>query len=262
MSRVEIRPPAKGSLVADGRNYHSYDERKEAIENANKHQQGYYVVRSLQQAWPSHLPAIKHHFHQYNDCVSCPLGQCPFVVGKVYYRGYIPADVLFIGEAPGSNEDTVARPFIGQSGKVLDDIIIDISRRLTDNKNDNAFRWCITNSVLCLPYNQGETRLPTVEEIKACNHRLRQFIEIAAPSVIVTVGRIAERAWNIMTKNGTEIPHLGWHPQHESERFQPIHINIEDPKWMIKNIKDLHLNMKKAILKVHAVMKPLFEMET
>jgi uracil-DNA glycosylase family 4 len=271
--KVPIRPQAKGNLVVGGRSYHSYQEREEAINHANQHREGYYVVRSIQQAWPSHLPAIKHHFHQYNDCVACPLGNCPFVVGKVYYRGYIPSDVLFIGEAPGKNEDTVARPFIGESGKILDDIIIDVSKRLTmneDGKNgkDNAFRWCITNSVLCLPYDQGDFRTPTMDEIRACNQRLREFIGLACPSLIVTVGRVAERAWNLICKDG--VPYLGWSPDlidHEArvyghDKFQPLHVHMEHPSyWLQNDRKNLWLNVKKVVLRIHAVLKPLFQIE-
>lgn len=274
--KVPIHPPGNGSFTVDNRNYHSLTERKDAIQNANTNREGYYVVRSIQQSYASHLPAIKHHFHQYNTCEACPLGRCPFVQGKVYYRGYLPADVLFIGKAPGKNEDTLARPFISESGKIFDSIIIDVSKRLTvkvdqrgneikGSVKDNAFRWCITPSVLCLPYDYGEVRSPTMEEVKACNHRLLQFINIACPSVVVTSGSIAEKAWNLICKNGT--PKLGWSPDlididqstYGHDSFTPIHVHIEDPEWMLKNPKDLALNMKKAVLKIHAVLKPLFE---
>src|SRR3990167_6241991 len=73
-------------------------------------------------------------------------------------RGFIPADVLFVGEAPGESEDALGEPFIGPARKLLDFIIL---KSLTDN----GFRYLIANCVVCTPPRvRGKIRQPLREE--------------------------------------------------------------------------------------------------
>jgi DNA polymerase len=115
---------------------------------------------------------------EYRKCSKCPLLQNRIQV--VFGSGNPNADVLFIGEAPGANEDKNGIPFCGMSGKILDELLatINLSR-------EDIF---ITNTVMCRP---PENRNPKKEEIENCRSRLDQLIAIMKPSVIVTIGNFA-----------------------------------------------------------------------
>lgn len=266
--------------VLHGNPHTRFEDRQKAIDKANKEGIDYGVVRTVQQAYPSHIPAVRHHIHQFSSCRACRLGCNPFVQNKVFYRGYVPCDVLFVGEAPGVNEDAQVRPFIGNGGKVLDGIITEVSRRLTENTaelalstlaRDNAFRWCITNSVLCTPFDssaESGIRIPASDEVKACSSRLYTFIHICAPAVIVPMGMVAERAMRNFTvrhlkPNDPPLEELDskitFNPGSEPhEGFSPIIRSIPHPDWMIRQ-KDFDLVKKKAVLVLVETLRPLFQ---
>lgn len=88
------------------------------------------------------------------------------------------AEIMFIGEAPGFNEDQQGLPFVGKSGQYLDDLLKGIG--LT---RDDVF---IANVVKCRPANNRD---PFADEIEACNPYLRRQIDIIDPLVIATLGR-------------------------------------------------------------------------
>jgi len=92
--------------------------------------------------------------------------------------------IMFIGEAPGANEDATGIPFIGASGKILNKMIRDILK-LERNK------VYITNTVKCRP---PSNRTPVIEEIKSCREYLHQEINSVKPRLIVTLGITAHRS--------------------------------------------------------------------
>ena len=114
------------------------------------------------------------------NCSDCPLHQSrtnvAFGVGKK------DADILFIGEGPGEQEDLKGEPFVGAAGKLLDDMmsIIDLDRT-------NCY---IANIVKCRP---PMNRDPKDEEQDACIGYLMNQIELIKPKIIVCLGRIAAR---------------------------------------------------------------------
>jgi len=85
---------------------------------------------------------------------------------------------LFIGEAPGYNEDKQGRPFIGQAGQFLDELLESIGLA-----RSSVF---ITNVVKCRPPNNRD---PLPDEIGACDHFLQGQIAAIGPKMIVTLGR-------------------------------------------------------------------------
>ncbi len=89
------------------------------------------------------------------------------------------ASIMFIGEAPGFNEDKLGRPFVGQAGKLLEKV-------LTDPLHLTRSEVFITNIVKFRP---PENRDPTPEEILACKGWLDRQIQIVSPKIIVTLGR-------------------------------------------------------------------------
>lgn len=111
-------------------------------------------------------------------CRGCVLEQSRTNV--VFGVGAPDAEVLFIGEAPGANEDLQGEPFVGRGGKLLDDMLAMIGL--------DRSKVYITNSVKCRP---PENRDPLNTEKEACRGYLKRQIELMHPKIIVCLGRIS-----------------------------------------------------------------------
>ena len=101
----------------------------------------------------------------------------------VFGEGNPYADIMFIGEAPGKEEDTHGRPFIGPAGRLLDNII-----KACRWKRDNVY---ICNVLRCRP---PKNRIPTEMECRNCRPYLDKQIEIVNPSYIVCLGTTASQS--------------------------------------------------------------------
>ena len=115
------------------------------------------------------------------NCLKC--GLCETRHNVVFGVGNESADVMFVGEGPGEQEDLQGIPFVGPAGKLLDDMlrIIDLSRE----------RNCyIANIVKCRP---PRNRDPREEEQDACIGYLRKQTALIQPKIIVCLGRIAAK---------------------------------------------------------------------
>jgi len=113
-------------------------------------------------------------------CRECDLGSSR--TNAVPGEGHPNARIMFIGEAPGADEDAQGRPFVGRAGKLLDKIITACGLKRSD-----VF---IGNILKCRP---PENRDPTAEEIISCLPYLQRQIEIINPEVIVALGAHAAR---------------------------------------------------------------------
>ena len=115
------------------------------------------------------------------DCVKC--GLCETRHHVVFGVGNETADVMFVGEGPGEQEDLQGIPFVGPAGKLLDDMlsIIDLDRRT------NIY---IANIVKCRP---PRNRDPLETEQEACIGYLRNQVALVKPKIIVCLGRIAAK---------------------------------------------------------------------
>ena len=114
-------------------------------------------------------------------CLSCTkCGLCQTRHNVVFGVGPRDADVMFIGEGPGEQEDLQGEPFVGAAGKLLDDMmsIIDLSR-------ENCY---IANIIKCRP---PHNRDPLETEQDACIDYLRNQVALIKPKIIVCLGRIA-----------------------------------------------------------------------
>lgn len=113
------------------------------------------------------------------NCTAC--GLCQTRRNVVFGIGNPNADIMFIGEGPGEQEDLQGVPFVGPAGKLLDEMlsIIDISR------NTNCY---IANIVKCRP---PRNRDPQENEQDACIGFLRNQVALVRPKIIVCLGRIA-----------------------------------------------------------------------
>lgn len=210
-----------------------------------------------QQAKPNILPAVLHHIKHYGDCKLCDLGTHCMLNNHVFYRGQIPAKVLFIGEAPGESEDTFGKPFVGPAGRMLNEIIEE-SFALSFDQSEwgTGFTWCITNVVCCIPRNlqpnaTEATRPPSPPEIRACSARLRSFIGLVQPQIIVTMGDVAKRGTpqglrltnfpaTLQQLRGVE-PYDEWFPQY---------VDIRHPSYVIRQKSESlrELEKKRAVL--------------
>ena len=151
----------------------------------------------------STMPAWRHHRRKWEPCTACSLHKC--ATHKVLARGHLPCEVLFIGEAPGEDEDALGRPFIGRAGKVLDSLITASFSRFRE------YTYAITNVVACKPFKSGSDICPPLPEaIEACRPRLRTFLSnIACPDVVVLLGKVAEKhAEPVLNTFDTN----AWHP--------------------------------------------------
>lgn len=114
-----------------------------------------------------------------SDCRQCRL--CEQRKQAVLGVGDVNADWLFIGEAPGAEEDQRGEPFVGQAGKLLDNMLAAIGLV----RGNDVY---IANAVKCRP---PENRTPAAEEIVTCRPYLERQIELIQPKLIVALGRPA-----------------------------------------------------------------------
>ena len=111
-------------------------------------------------------------------CTRCRLHQGR--TQTVFGVGSPDADWMFIGEAPGAEEDRRGEPFVGRAGKLLDEML-----RAIGEARDSVF---ITNILKCRPPNNRD---PKPDESAACRSYLERQIELVQPKIIIAVGRIA-----------------------------------------------------------------------
>jgi len=121
---------------------------------------------------------MKHITSLVENCRKCSLWKTRKkpVVGE----GSIDADILFVGEAPGYNEDIQGRPFVGKAGKVLDEFLESIGLKRND--------VYVANILKCRP---PDNRNPLKTEIDVCTEYLDKQIEIIQPRIIIPLGNFA-----------------------------------------------------------------------
>lgn len=108
-------------------------------------------------------------------CLACPLG--PGRMHLVFGEGNPKADLMFVGEGPGRDEDHQGRPFVGKAGELLEKMIGALGLQRGE--------VYICNVVKCRP---PDNRTPTPQECGSCLGYLRRQIELVQPKVIVTLG--------------------------------------------------------------------------
>jgi uracil-DNA glycosylase len=122
---------------------------------------------------------------QVSECRACPL--CESRKQTVFGIGDEKPDWVIIGEAPGANEDEQGEPFVGQSGKLLDNMLasIGLSRGAGAVGGKGVF---ILNTLKCRP---PENRNPEPAEMAQCEPFLKRQLELLQPKIILCVGRFA-----------------------------------------------------------------------
>lgn len=125
------------------------------------------------------------------SCTRCPLGSTR--LNAVPGEGNVDADVMFVGEGPGFDEDRQGRPFVGRAGQLLDKMIVAMG--LT---REQVF---IANIAKCHPMTDplhpekhGNDRAPNAEEIACCRKYIEKQISIICPKYVVALGGVAAKA--------------------------------------------------------------------
>jgi DNA polymerase len=137
------------------------------------------MIPDVISAAPETLDAIRSHL---GDCTRCKLhtlGRRQIVFGV----GNPSADLMFVGEAPGADEDVQGEPFVGRAGQLLTKIIEAIGLKRSD--------VYIANVIKCRPPGN---RNPEPDEVGECEPFLTRQIDVVRPRVIVALGTFAAKA--------------------------------------------------------------------
>ena len=154
------------------------------------------------------------------QCIACPLHAKRR--NTVFGVGDEDADWMFIGEGPGADEDALGDPFVGQAGKLLDNMLAAIGLK----RGDNVY---IANVVKCRPPGN---RNPEPEEADRCEPFLQRQIELVKPKLIVALGRVAalnllEREASIASLRGRVLDYKG----------TPLVVTYH-PAYLLRNLTD------------------------
>jgi uracil-DNA glycosylase len=128
--------------------------------------------------------------------------RCPLAVGRntvVFGSGNADADLMFVGEAPGAEEDRQGLPFVGRAGQFLNELLGEIGMKRDDVS--------IANTLLCRPPGNRD---PQPEEIDTCRPWLDSKVDLIQPRVIATLGNFATK---LLTANPTGITRVHGTPQ-------------------------------------------------
>jgi DNA polymerase len=124
------------------------------------------------------LELIAQLDHEVRECMKCDL--CTARKNAVPGDGNVKAKVMFVGEAPGQEEDLQGKPFVGAAGKLLTQLL-----NLAELKREDVY---ITNIVKCRP---PENRPPRANEISACSSYLERQIKLINPRLLCPMGNVA-----------------------------------------------------------------------
>ena len=141
-----------------------------------------FTQKNKSQDSAKNINSLSELFEKYKACQRCALGQTRKKL--VFGGGLSNPPIMFIGEGPGADEDSMGKPFVGRAGRLLTKMIssIGIAR-------DDVY---ITNIVKCRP---PENRNPTPAEISCCLPIIKKQIEILNPKLIVTLGNIPTKTF-------------------------------------------------------------------
>ena len=135
--------------------------------------------------------ALKELAQTIEHCSRCPLGSTR--LNAVPGEGNVNAELMFVGEGPGFDEDRQGRPFVGRAGQLLDKMIVAMG--LT---REQVF---IANIAKCHPMTDplhpekhGNDRAPNAGEIACCRKYLEQQIAIICPKYVIALGGVAAKA--------------------------------------------------------------------
>ena len=181
------------------------------------------------------LQAIRQEL---GDCVRCPLheqGRAQIVFGV----GSPHAQLMFIGEAPGADEDRLGEPFVGRAGQLLNNMITAMGL-----KREEVY---IANVIKCRPPGN---RTPQPEECAVCSLFLLRQIEVISPEVIVALGAVAAKTLLAINQSLGSL-RGNWYEFHGvplAVTFHPAYL-LRNPPAKKDAWQDLQMVMKRLGLK-------------
>jgi uracil-DNA glycosylase len=190
---------------------------------------------------PGALRAIRDDI---GDCTRCRLhkGRKNIVFGV----GNANADLMFVGEGPGADEDEQGEPFVGRAGQLLNNMIAAMGLQRRD--------VYIANVVKCRP---PQNRTPEKDECDTCSPFLMRQIEVIRPKVIVALGAVAAK--NLLAMNDSMASLRGRWYEFKGARlavtYHPAYL-LRDPRQKKEAWKDLQMVMKYLGLKPRAGSSP------
>ena len=141
--------------------------------------------------------ALVELYREVRACSACPLAET--ATNAVFGAGNSDADLMFVGEAPGAEEDRQGLPFVGRAGKLLDQLLEEVGL-----VRDDVF---IAN---VLKHRPPGNRDPEPDEISACKPYLYTQIQLIEPRVICTLGNFATK---LLTRSNRGIMSVHGRPQ-------------------------------------------------
>jgi DNA polymerase len=176
--------------------------------------------------------ALKFIREDIGDCTRCRLhkGRTNLVFGV----GNVNADLMFVGEGPGADEDAKGEPFVGRAGQLLNNMISAMGI-----KREDVY---IANVVKCRP---PSNRTPEKDECDTCSPFLMRQIDVVKPKVIVALGAVAAK--NLLAVSDSMANLRGrWYDFRESKlavTYHPAYL-LRDPRQKKETWKDLQMVMK------------------
>jgi DNA polymerase len=147
-------------------------------------------------------------YREVSNCALCPLAETR--TKTVFGAGNADAQLMFVGEAPGAEEDKQGLPFVGRAGAFLTELLEGIGM-----KRDEVF---IANTLKCRPPGNRD---PEPEEIDSCHPWLEQQVQLIQPRVIGTLGNFATK---LLTANPTGITKVRGTPQEHMLAGRPLYM--------------------------------------
>ncbi len=127
---------------------------------------------------PQEITPLQAFYQEIKACQKCPLGKTR--TNFVFGVGNEQADIMFVGEAPGRDEDLKGEPFVGRAGQLLNKLLSHVHLKRSD--------VYIANILKCRPPNNRD---PQPEEVIQCIPYLKTQIEMIRPKLLVALGRVA-----------------------------------------------------------------------
>ncbi len=165
-------------------------------------------------------PSLASIRAELGECTRCKLSQCRKTI--VFGEGNEGAVLVFVGEGPGYEEDQQGKPFVGEAGQLLTDIIVKGMKL----KREDVY---ICNVVKCRP---PENRTPEPDEITSCEAFVREQIQAIKPKVIVTLGNVPTHTL-LKTKEGITKLRGKWREFDGIPLMPTFH-----PAYLLRNPKD------------------------
>jgi uracil-DNA glycosylase len=166
------------------------------------------AAATVSAAAPARRAELVELYREASDCMRCPLAETRTKV--VFGSGHADADLMFVGEAPGAEEDRQGLPFVGRAGSVLTELLEGIG--LT---REDVF---VANVLKCRPPGNRD---PQPIEIESCHPYLERQVELIRPRVIGTLGNFATR---LLTGSRAPISRVRGTPQVHTLAALPVFV--------------------------------------